>query len=141
MARRRLIAGVGALALVTAGVAWWALADRLSAEERPFVGTWRAYDAAGAVLATMRFTPDRRYVRTGQGSPADPPLCRWAVRGGTLTFDWEPSPARRAMRPVAAVFGMAARPRGEARAEIAGQTLTLYPKGGAPQTWTRAPAD
>jgi hypothetical protein len=105
MRRRRLIAFALALALGSGFVAWWILADGLSAQERLLLGTWyssrlpsNGFWPAGVILV-HDFGPGRTCRlhgidgRTGtdhmdaNGRPTGMDG-RWRVQNGDLVSDW-----------------------------------------------------
>jgi hypothetical protein len=141
MTRRRLILAV-CVAAVIFGVAWWLSLDRLSAEEQPLVGTWAYEDwLAPGVTRVAEFRSDRGCLCPTDASPRGSP-CRWSVRGGAIVFDYEPSGLRRALRPVAPLLGLAARPELPTyRVEITGDRMIITDPGGTPTVFTRALAE
>ncbi|HEY1376815.1 MAG TPA: hypothetical protein VGF55_08470 [Gemmataceae bacterium] len=141
MTRRRLVLVVAAAAVV-AGAGWWLSLDRLSAEERPLVGTWayEDWDKPG-VMRTAVFGPDRVCVCPTDAAPRGD-RCSWSVRGGAVVFDYEPSRLRRLLRPVAPLLGLAVKPAlPPYRVEVAGDRMIITDPGGTPTVFTRAPTD
>lgn len=100
MSRRHLILAA-ALAVVALGAAWWMSWDGLTAQS----GGW--WGGGGTRTqqqdSTTVFSADRRY--RSEGGPPQPigeqPPVWWSIQGDWLVFDAEPSPLRRALRPVA----------------------------------------
>ncbi len=91
---------------MVAGVAWWLSLDRLTADEQQLVGIWECHWPDADVLdSTITFTPDRLCRVRQRGFPEDVPR-RWAVRGGELLLDYEPSDLPRALRPAAKTLGL-----------------------------------
>jgi hypothetical protein len=122
------------LAAVALGAAWWWFATGLSAKERATVGSWRTRDAGGcaanypAVLAT-----DRRYWvgRSGQFQLGDQPPVRWSVSDGVLTYDFEPNPIRRLLRPVACMLRLQVEKAVTYRIEVADSQLVFVQGDGS----------
>jgi hypothetical protein len=147
MARRRLIVVVSALALVIGGVASWASADRLTAEERALVGTWRLAPGASGGSATWVFGPDRRSYICLRG-PADSEDAdeivqsgRWSMQDGVIVVDGEDSLARRALRPVLRLLRRPVARVERFTASVTADGLVLTGADDSRQVWTRTPAD
>jgi hypothetical protein len=102
----RGIALAGLLLSIAVGVvvSW---PERLTAEEQPFVGTWRLRAARGGTL-TLTFMANHRCVRR---TPAVDPIeaetsGRWWVRDERIFLDLESNPVSRAFRPLMARLGL-----------------------------------
>src|SRR5262249_44937955 len=85
MRRRRLML-VGLVALTAIGL-WVAWGNRLSEEERKFIGTWygrqRSSDGSGGALVVLDFAPERT-CRVDPSRERIPVVLRWGVRDGKL---------------------------------------------------------
>jgi hypothetical protein len=154
MRRRRLVV-VACLAVIALAAASRLSLDRLSAEERAFVGVWQfapyGVPARGDAIFlvgdrgfwphTIVLAADRTYRVRGEGQEPDPAPRRWSVRGGRLVVDHEPSPLRRLLRPLATRVGLAVGPAYDSAVELAGNALGII--DGCPPAipYTRAPAD
>jgi hypothetical protein len=150
MTRRRLIVAA-CVAVVALGAAWWLFSDRLTADERHFVGTWHPTSGSGQWL----FGADRagRYERSFRGSaPTDPafPAASWSynypgtwiAQGGVITVDGESNSFRRAIRPALRFFGR--RPIEAARftlESIFENEMVVITPDGTREVWTRIRED
>jgi hypothetical protein len=103
MRRRRLVT-VAAVAALAAGLAWWLWPDRLSTVEQPFVGVWRLRGANQDLTFTLA-ADHRMHMPAGAIGPTET-TGGWWVRNGKAYFDYEPSPLRRAFRPLCTRLGM-----------------------------------
>ncbi len=141
MARRRLIVVAIGVALAL-GAAWWLSADPLTPEERRLVGTWRHRDPrAPDRTHTLVLGPDRGVWYDDTDARREPPRGWWAVRGGGLAVDPEPTALRRAFRPLLRLAGRSVGSAQVFRFETsAGEFVVIQPDG-TRTTWTRAPAD
>jgi hypothetical protein len=139
MKRGRSILAVVALAGAL-GAAWWLNADRLTAEEKALVGTWRSYDSRSNEWSEMRLLPDRQYycVRLSAPSTHASPSGRWSVRNGTLIVDLEASTVRRAMRQVADRIGVVVADVGIfPLASVTSDEFVISRRSSPPGKWTR----
>jgi len=142
MTRRRLILAI--VAAVLFGMTLWLSLDRLTAEERLLVGTWRFDGESGTGRTEMQFLPDRQcWFGFGRATMTKYMFSgRWFVRGGELVFDGEPSAVRRVFRPVLSGLGYPSiRPDSYGLESITARELVLVMSDGTRETWTRAPAD
>jgi hypothetical protein len=139
MTRRRLIlaACVAVVAVVALGAAWW-WANRLSAEERRLVGTWRCQIGSTEMKCTLALKADRYCdctVSAEFGTRSVPG--RWSSRDGKIAVDYEPNPVYRALRPVLEYVGVKVTP-------IVFYGTDEFPLAGAPGEqviWTRDRGD
>ena len=116
MKRRRLtLIAVTVILLVgglSAALLW---PDRVTAEERPFVGVWTFRQ--GGLLCTITLTADHQCIIR---DPNNDTLGagRWWVRDGQFFEDYEPSSVRRVLRPLARTLGLTVRPAGSAESTV-----------------------
>jgi hypothetical protein len=73
--------------------------NRPTAEERPFVGTWRLRPGSRG-YATLTLSANHQCVRRVPAGDPSESTGRWWVRDGTIFLDFEPNPIRRAFRPL-----------------------------------------
>jgi hypothetical protein len=102
MTRRRV-----ALALLLAALVFGCIIfrpDRLTDEERRYLGTWKNLDAG---VGEIEFFEDRRYVvEMPTARNFSPQIGYWRVIDGELVLDREPSAFRRTFRPLLVRLGV-----------------------------------
>jgi hypothetical protein len=138
MTRRRPILAA-CVAVVVLGAAWWLSADRLTADEQQIVGTWRYNDAeTGEAKFRIVLTADRQFY---DPEFPDRAPCWWHIQNGSIVFDYEPNPIRRALRPLAPMLRLGVGRRNQLSIEVTGDRMAVTPPNGTPTVWTRDRGD